>query len=60
MFCTMLLEQNLPETVVQDIIGWQSSDMVGIYDDRSKDTMIEKYFGDGGIKQVEQKGIEDL
>lgn len=60
MFCTMLLEQNLPETVVQGIIGWQSSDMVRIYDDRSKDTMIEKYFGDGGIKKVEQKGIEDL
>jgi len=27
-FVTMLLEQNLPESVVQDIVGWTSSDMV--------------------------------
>ena len=60
MFCTMLLEQNLPESVVQDIIGWSSSEMVKLYDDRSKDSQLEKYFGEDGIKQVETKGLSDL
>ena len=60
MFCTMLLEQNLPESVVQDIIGWSSSEMVKLYDDRSKDSQLEKYFGEDGIKQVETKGLNDL
>lgn len=60
MFCTMLLEQNLPESVVQDIIGWSSSQMVNLYDDRSKDSQLEKYFGKDGIKQVETKRLSDL
>lgn len=60
MFCTMLLEQNLPESVVQDIIGWSSADMVKLYDDRSKDSQLEKYFGRNGIKQVEEKELSDL
>ena len=60
MFCTMLLEQNLPESVVQDIIGWSSSEMVKLYDDRSKDSQLKKYFGEDGINQVETKGLSDL
>lgn len=60
MFCTMLLEQNLPESVVQDIVGWSSSEMVKLYDDRSKDSQLEKYFGKDGIKQVEKKELSDL
>ena len=59
-FTTYLLEQNLPENVVQMIQGWSSSDMVRIYDDRSGDSQLEKYFGEDGIKVVESKGLEDL
>lgn len=60
MFCTMLLEQNLPESIVQDIIGWESSEMVRLYDDRTKDSQLEKYFNADGIKQVDRKGLSDL
>ena len=60
LFTSYLLDQNLPESVVQMILGWSSSDMVRIYDDRSNDSQLEKYFGDGGIKQVEQKSLNDL
>lgn len=60
MFCTMLLEQNLPESAVQDIIGWSSSEMVKLYDDRSKDSQLEKYFGAEGIKQVKKIDLSDL
>ena len=59
-FCTSLLEQNLPEGIVQTIIGWSSSDMVRLYDDRSADSQLDKYFGEEGIKQVEKKGLSDL
>lgn len=59
-FTSYLLEQNLPENVVQNLQGWASSDMVRIYDDRSNESQFEKYFGAGGINQVESKGLSDL
>lgn len=59
-YTSYLLDQNLPENVVQAIQGWGSSDMVRIYDDRTNEAQFEKYFGSNGIKQVEQKGLEDL
>ena len=59
-FTTYLLEQNLPESIVQTIQGWASSDMVRVYDDRSNDSQLEKYFGADGIKKVESSALEDL
>lgn len=59
-FTTQLLEQNLPESVVQSIQGWASSDMLRIYDDRSQDSQLEKYFGADGIQNVERKDLNDL
>lgn len=59
-FTTYLLEQNLPESVVQKVLGWSTIDLVGVYDDRSDDNLLEQYFGDGGIKQKEQKTLNDL
>lgn len=59
-FCTELLEQNLPESIVQTIIGWSSSDMVRLYDDRTADEQLEKFFGASGIKEVKQASLEDL
>lgn len=60
LFCSYLLDQNLPESIVQDIICWESADMVRLYDDRSKDSQLEKYFGAEGIKQVNKTSLEDL
>lgn len=60
LYTTYLLEQNLPESVVQMILGWSSADLVNLYDDRSSESQLEKYFGDGGIKQVGKKTLEDL
>lgn len=59
-FTTQLLEQNLPESVVQAIQGWDSSQMLTIYDDRSQDSQLEKYFSADGITNVERKGLSDL
>ncbi len=60
LWCSYMLEQNLPEAVVQMIQGWASREMVSIYDDRSEDSLLEKYFGSDGIKQVEQKTLDDM
>ena len=57
---TSMLEANLPEAVVQMICGWSSADMLRLYDDRSNDSQLEKYFGAGGIKSIEQTSLEDL
>lgn len=59
-FTTHLLEQNLPETVVQTIQGWASSDMLRVYDDRTSDSQLEKYFGEDGIRNVERRDLNDL
>lgn len=59
-FTTYLLEQNLPEAVVQTVQGWSSSEMIHIYDDRSGDAQLEKYFGADGIKQVKQSSLQEL
>lgn len=59
-FTTHLLEQNLPESVVQKVLGWSTIDLVSVYDDRSDDNLLEQYFGDGGIKAQEKKNLNDL
>ena len=57
---TSMLEANLPEAVVQMISGWSSAEMLRLYDDRSNDSQLEKYFGADGIKSVKQTSLEDL
>lgn len=59
-FTTALLKAKIPSSVVQSIIGWSSSDMVALYDDRDMDDELGEYFGEGGIKEVETKGLSDL
>lgn len=44
-FVTYLLKAGLPETVVQTILGWKSSEMLRVYDDRSEDEQIGEYLG---------------
>jgi len=60
-YCTSyLLENNIPEAIVQEYQQWSSSDMVSVYDDRNKELEFEKFFGAEGIKQVEKKGLNSL
>ena len=57
---TKLAESNLPESVIHDLVGWTSSDMVRLYVDTPKEEVFEKYFGADGIKQVEQPILTEL
>lgn len=59
-FTTKLSESNLPDSVIQDIVGWESADMVHLYNDQTAESQFEKYFGADGIKQVKQSSLEEL
>lgn len=59
-FTTELLRAGIPTEVVKEIVGWSSTDMVSIYDDRPKDEVLGQYFSEDGVKQVEKKGLSDL
>ena len=51
-FTTFLAASNIPDSVIQTIIGWDSADMCKIYNDASADQQLSKFFGEEGIKSV--------
>lgn len=59
-FTTELYKANIPATVIKDLIGWSSLEMVNIYTDIEVDSELGKYFSEDGIKQVESKTLTDL
>ena len=59
-FTTALVKNNIPTNVIQDIVNWESADMVNLYTDISADENIGKYFDENGIKQVEHKSLSDI
>lgn len=60
MFTTELSRSGLPDTVIKDLVGWESLDMVKIYKDIDADEEFGKYFSENGIKQSEKVTLEDL
>lgn len=60
LFTTRLSESNIPDSVIQDIIGWESADMCRLYCDTSADAKLGKYFDEDGIKTVEKKSLSDI
>ncbi len=58
--CTEFLRAGLPAEVVQELFGWESVQMVQVYDDRDSSEMLGKYFNSDGIKKVEAKELNDL
>lgn len=59
-FTTKLKSSGIPDSVVQDVIGWDSADMVKVYDDTPSEEQFEKYFGAEGIKQVKVTTLNEL
>lgn len=57
---THLHNSQIPLDVIKQIVGWASVDMVNHYIDSDIDDELGKYFGEEGIKQVEQKSLSDL
>lgn len=59
-FTTGLAQAGLPASVIKEIVGWESVEMVSIYDDTELSDKLGDYFGEEGIKKVEKKSLSDL
>lgn len=57
---TKLRSNNIPDKIIKEFFGWESIDMIEIYDDSEAEDDFAKYFTEDGIKKVEQKGLSDL
>lgn len=57
---TKLHECGIPDNIIQEMIGWDSADMLRIYIDTEADKQFEKYFGTDGIKQVKATSLDEL
>lgn len=59
-FTTSLARSGLPDSVIQEIIGWSSSDMVTLYKDLSTEEQLDRYFDENGIKSTKPTQLTDL
>lgn len=57
---TALVKAGIPASVIKDIGGWSTTDMVDLYTDIEVDDTLGDYFGEDGIKQVDKKSLKDL
>lgn len=59
-FTSELARANIPDSVIQSLVGWDSADMVGVYKDIDADEEFGKYFKDGEIVGQKQSSLSDL
>ena len=60
-FTTHLAKSGIPDGVIQEIVGWESADMVRIYKDMNAEEQIAQYFSeDGEIRTDVQRSVSDL
>lgn len=60
-FTTHLAKLGLPDNVIQNIVGWDSADMVRVYKDISAEEQISQYFDENGeVKADAKKSPMDL
>ena len=60
LFTTQCLKKNLPSSVVQEIVGWESADMVNLYNDTSAEETLAQYFDENGIKEIKQESLQNI
>lgn len=59
-FTTHLYHLGLPDSVIKDILGWDSLEMVQVYKDIDGDEELGKYFGADGVKAANPIGLDQL
>ena len=59
-FTTSLAKAGIPDSVIQSIVAWESSDMVRLYTDLDAEEQIGMYFQDGDIVTNKKTGISDI
>lgn len=57
---TELVRNNIPANVIKGLIGWDSIEMVDIYNDLSTDDILGNYFDENGIKDTKVGTISSL
>lgn len=60
LWCTSLVKSGLPESIIKDIGGWSSLEMVSLYTDIEVDDSLGEYFSEEGLKQTDKKSLTDL
>lgn len=60
MTVTNFIRAGIPDTVIQQYIGWSDISMVPVYSDIQADEQLSMYFGKDGIKTPEQKNLSDI
>jgi integrase len=59
-FTTSLARAGIPDGVIQAIQGWETLEMVRVYDDTPQDEQIGAYFKNGEISAPKAKSLTDL
>ena len=59
-YCSALIRAGIPDSVIVDIVGWSSSEMLKIYNDNPKDEQIGMYFKNGDIDVSSKKQINEV
>lgn len=59
-YTTMLSNEGLPDSVIQEVLGWADISMVSVYLDRSTEDTLDMYFDENGIKDSKKAGLQDL
>lgn len=59
-YCSALIRAGIPDSVIVDIVGWSSSEMLKIYDDNPKDDRLGMYFTKDGIVAPQAKSFSDM
>ena len=57
---TKLRANNIPDKVIKEWFGWESIDMIEIYDDNEAEDTFGEFFTSEGIKKVEKKTLDDM
>lgn len=60
MTVTMFIRAGIPDTVIQQYIGWSDISMVPVYSDIQADEQLAMYFNEDGISKPEQKSLSDI
>lgn len=60
LFVSELSRSGIPDSVITQIVGWESQEMCKVYNDRTDDELIGDYFKDGGIVAAPKKSLSDL
>lgn len=59
-FTTSLVRAGIPDSVITQIVGWESADMCKVYTDIDADEQIGMYFSGGEINTLERRGFDSV